>query len=96
VEKYRIKSDRPQIKIWRMRIACWITKAKNTHSEYLILDASPLQQWLYERVSLLRYTYIACIVQFDSDASREYPVRSGPLSSCLSTKVLFRMPTISF
>jgi len=23
--------------IWRMRIACWITKATNTHSEYMIL-----------------------------------------------------------
>jgi hypothetical protein len=25
--------------IWRMRIACWITKAANTHSEYVILNA---------------------------------------------------------
>ena len=23
--------------IWRMRIACWIPKATNTHSEYVIL-----------------------------------------------------------
>jgi len=29
----------PQIKIWRVRIACWITKITNTHSEYLILNA---------------------------------------------------------
>jgi hypothetical protein len=32
-----------------MRIACWITKATNTHSEYAILIAFPLQQWLHER-----------------------------------------------
>jgi hypothetical protein len=25
--------------IWRMRFACWITKATNTHSEYVILIA---------------------------------------------------------
>jgi hypothetical protein len=25
--------------IWRMPIACWITKAKDTHSEYVILTA---------------------------------------------------------
>ena len=25
--------DRPQMTIWDMRIACWITKAANTHSE---------------------------------------------------------------
>jgi hypothetical protein len=24
--------DRPQMKIWRMRITCWIPKATNTHS----------------------------------------------------------------
>jgi hypothetical protein len=39
----------PQIKIWRVRIACWITKITNTHSEYLILNAFPLLQWLHER-----------------------------------------------
>jgi hypothetical protein len=39
--------------IWRMRIACWITKA--THSQYAILIAFPLQQRLQERASLLRY-----------------------------------------
>ena len=48
--------------IWRMRIACWIPKVTNTYSEYVILIAFPLQQWLHERVSLLRCTYIACIV----------------------------------
>ena len=42
--------------IWRMRIVCWIPKAKNTHSEYVILTDCPLQQWLQERASLLRYS----------------------------------------
>ena len=31
-----------------MRIACWILKAKNTHSEYVIIIALPLQKWLIE------------------------------------------------
>jgi len=48
--------------VWRMRIACWITKATNTHSEYVILIAFPLQQWLHERSSMSRYTFIACVV----------------------------------
>jgi len=39
--------------IWRMRIACWIPKATNTHAEYVILTAFPWQQWLRERASLL-------------------------------------------
>ena len=54
--------DRPQMKIWCMRIACWIPKATNTHSQYVILIAFPLQQWLHERASMLRYTYSACLV----------------------------------
>ena len=37
----------------RMLIACWITRATNTHSEYVILNALRRQQCLYERVSVL-------------------------------------------
>jgi hypothetical protein len=45
-----------------MRTACCIPKATDTHSEYVILITFPLQQWLYERVAMLRYTYIVCLV----------------------------------
>ena len=48
--------------IRRMRIACWIPNVTNTHSEYVVLISFPLQQWLHERTSVLRYTYIACLV----------------------------------
>ena len=44
-----------------MRFTLRITKSTNTHSEYVILDAFP-QQWLRERASMLRHTYIACLV----------------------------------
>jgi hypothetical protein len=62
-----LEPDRPQMKIriiGSMRIACWITKATDTHSEYviLVLIAFPRQQWLRERASMLRYTYIASLV----------------------------------
>jgi len=57
-----VEPDRPQITIWRMRIAYWITKATDTHSECVVVIAFPLQQWLHERVSMLHYTYIACFV----------------------------------
>ena len=39
-----------------MHIACEINKAKNTHSEYVILIAFPLQQCLHERASVLGNT----------------------------------------
>ena len=35
--KNMVQRGRPQMTIWRMRIACWITRAINTHSEYIIL-----------------------------------------------------------
>ena len=59
-----VEPDRQQTTVWRMRIACWITKAKNTHSEYVILIAFPPQQWFYERACMLRYTYIGCLVEY--------------------------------
>jgi len=30
--KNNVHRDRPLMKIWRMRIACWIPKATNTHT----------------------------------------------------------------
>jgi hypothetical protein len=50
--------DRPQMTKWRMRISCWIPKATNTHTEYIILIVFPLHQWLQESGSVLRYTNI--------------------------------------
>jgi hypothetical protein len=51
--------------VWGVFIACWITKATDTHSEYVILIISfalTLQQWLHERVPMLRYTCSAPFV----------------------------------
>jgi len=62
VWKNTVESDRPRMMIWRMRVACWIPKATNTHSEYVILIAVPLQHWLHERASLLFYTCTARLV----------------------------------
>ena len=59
-----MERGRPQIAIWRTCVSCWIPKATNTHTEYVILIAFPLQQWLDERASMLRYTYTDCIVTF--------------------------------
>ena len=48
---------------WCMSFACWINKTTNTHSEYAIFLAFPLQQWLRERASVLRYMFIASLVE---------------------------------
>jgi hypothetical protein len=44
------------MKIWRMRIACWIPKATDTHSQHVTFIAVPLQQC----ASTLRQ-YILCL-----------------------------------
>jgi hypothetical protein len=49
-----VEPDRPWMTIMRMRIVCWITKYTDTHTEYVILTAFPLQQCLHERDSVLR------------------------------------------
>jgi len=38
--------------IRRTRIECWISDAKNIHSESVIFIASPLQEWLQARASI--------------------------------------------
>jgi hypothetical protein len=35
-------------------LACWITKATETHSEYAVIIVFPLKQLLHERASMLR------------------------------------------
>jgi hypothetical protein len=53
--KNTVEWGRPQMTIWHMHIAHWITKAT-------ILVAFPLQQWLQECAPVLHYRYIACFV----------------------------------
>jgi hypothetical protein len=57
-----VQPKRRQTTIWRMRISCWVPKATNIHSEYVIVIAFLLQQWLHEGDSMLRYTYSSSLV----------------------------------
>jgi hypothetical protein len=52
---------RPQMTICRTRNECYIPKATNTHSKYVMLIAFPIQQWLHERATVLHYTYFDCL-----------------------------------
>jgi len=46
MRKKIMETDRPQVTVWRMRIACWIPRGKDTNSEHAVLMAVLLQQWL--------------------------------------------------
>jgi len=50
--------------IWHMHFACWITKSRDTQSEYVTLSAFPWKSQLHEHASVLHYTYTACLVMF--------------------------------
>jgi len=56
-----IKLDSPQMTIWFLHTACWITEATETHSEYVIHIVFPLQRWLHKHFSMLCYVYIVCL-----------------------------------
>jgi hypothetical protein len=63
MHKNFVEPDRSHMTIWRMGTARWIPNVINTSSEHVILIAFPPQQWLQESVSMLRYTYIVCLVK---------------------------------
>jgi len=42
-----------------INIACWVPKATDTHSEFVIIFAFPLLQWLRESPSISRL-YLHC------------------------------------
>jgi hypothetical protein len=73
--------SRPQMTICHMRIACRIPKATNTHSGCVILIDFPLQQWLHERASMLRYTYSTLPVLLIQRLSKVYSIRVNINSS---------------
>jgi hypothetical protein len=63
VEKYGSPRQATEDNIIRcMCFACWVTKATDTRSGYVILTAFPQHQWTHECASMLCYTYIASLV----------------------------------
>jgi hypothetical protein len=91
--------------VWHMHTACWITKATDTHSEYVILIPFPLQQWLHTRASMLRYMHTAYLVLKINKVAFIWCIRtqqdtknkgvSQLLAKCCTHCLLFRHFSIS-
>jgi hypothetical protein len=64
--KIIVERGRRQMAIWRMRIACWITEATNTHSDYVIIIAFPLHQFLHKGALNVRL-YVHCLSCYNAD-----------------------------
>ena len=87
---------RPQMTTWGMSTACWVTKATDTHSEYVIFIAFLQQQWLCKHTSVLCYTYVASPVIHHStaefvekDMEEEELEEKGAAILCIQTHLLF-------
>jgi hypothetical protein len=89
VEKCRDRQATDDNIIRRMRFACWITKATDTHSEYVILIPLAQQQWLREHASVFHYTYIDCLV-ICLKSQVSYVVCSSKPTSMLTKFLIFR------
>jgi hypothetical protein len=56
--KSAVEFDRLLTTIRRMRIACWLPRATDTHSQQAVLIAVTLQQWLtYKRFIATLYVH---------------------------------------
>jgi len=53
-----------------MRLACWITQAIDTHPEYVILIAFPLQDLFRERTSMLYIMATLYAINTDSHKNK--------------------------
>jgi hypothetical protein len=82
--KTREEQVRPQMTIWRMRIAWWVLKAANTYSEYAILIDFPLQHWLLEISSML--TLIRTLPVLLKHIFNKQRMTSEVYALCLDTK----------
>jgi len=59
------RAGRPHMEIWRMRIVCWIPKATDTYSEYVILNGfSTAKMAARKRLNVTFYAYcLSCWIQ---------------------------------
>ena len=83
--KNLVEPGRPQVATRRMPFSCWITKAANTHSEYVTLIAFPPQQKLHEHISVLLFTYIACVIT--TNLTMPYKVYNSVVYTACTRKV---------
>ena len=83
VEPDRLATDDSIIRC--MRFACWVNKATNTHSGYVVRIALPLQQWLHERPHCYVVRTSQVLSLLPSASVRMIPqIRSRPLPSTCS------------
>jgi len=67
-----VELGRTQMTRSRIHVTYWLTDATNTHTEYVMLIAFPLQRWLGERASVLTFirTYVVSCLFYSLKRNR--------------------------
>jgi hypothetical protein len=86
--KNMVQRETPQMTIWRMPVACWISNATRAHAHAhrkSCNTAFPRQQWNRERASVLPYTHYARLVRYSSQmkTKKTYTVPHPLLLTCV-------------
>jgi len=69
-----VEPGRSQTTIWRMRIAYWISKTTNTHSEHVITHCFSTAKMVMRTRLNLRYTCIACLDFSNYKSDKKYRI----------------------
>jgi hypothetical protein len=77
----------------------YVSLLAHTNSQFVILNAVPLQQWQHKRASLLRYTYSTCLDVYKNLAARvcvsfDYAVHklNGFAAACMFGRISPKVP----
>ena len=66
-----------------MRSACYVAMATDSNLEDVIFIASPRRQWLNECASVLRYTYVACLlIRWQHELSHTHRQDTSSFTAC--------------
>ena len=88
-----VERGTPQMSIWHIRIAYFVTNATNFHSEYVILIAFTLQKWLREHSSMLTL-YAHCLYHYFS--SNFLPIWQNFKAAFIIANVILNILVLSF
>jgi len=81
VWKNIVEPGRPQMTIWRVRIACWIPKATNTHSQYVTHCFSTVTVVARTRLNVTLYVhYLSCLDSYPDRSESRMSVDSSSLN----------------
>jgi hypothetical protein len=87
--KNTVQPGRPQMKIWRMCISCWIPKPTNSHLQNVILIGFPLLQCFHENASKLGYMYCTLLLLVSGWICCNTLLRWGTLQRTILQRTFF-------